>query len=161
MPDNKNVRVQLELDGAACQFFKTIERVIGELIASEHERLLSIEKRAVREKWSKERRDAEMKSAKTTVKSIADQLPGLNSKGWSVRKLERWLEARGLSTPRELVQKARLEYAKHMLRDSLMPVDEVAYRVCRERRALDKLFRVHEGVTAAEWQGWKSPRRPK
>lgn len=140
-------------DEHAARFLAIINDIIHEYIEGEHERLLDIEACALRNNWSDEQRRAVRRKAETTVAQVAAQLPGVQSSAWSVRRLERWLASRNLSTPRWLIGTRRVELAKRLMTVQRMEIDDAAYFVNREREALDALFKSREGMTAAQWLG--------
>lgn len=71
--------------------------------------------------------------------------------GTSQRSLQRLLTLHGTSFHAELVS-ARLERAKHLLRDGDAKVSSVADTIGVSERALTLLFRQHTGSTPGEWR---------
>ncbi len=134
-------------------FYDEIKSLVKQSVVQEYDRLKALYDRAEREDMPEQTLATLIRKQRTSAKFIADQLPSRQKRGWSTRKLQQWLEANKLPSPKVLIADARLDLAKQLL-TSLTPVDEVADRVGRRRRALDELFKSRTGKTAAEWQGW-------
>lgn len=147
------------LDEQSGRFLGLIKATMKEAVEDEYARLLDIDEQSVRKGWTLARHNSERCKAEASVKYVADRLPGLHALGWSVRALQRWLNMRKLPSPRWLLDSARLEHAKHLMLCKHLSIDDTAYRINREREALDALFKTREGMTAAQWLGVRSQKR--
>jgi len=132
---------------AQAPFFRRVQGVIANWIATEWETRESIRQEAASEGWDDARRkayDHAILDAHTLARAI-DNI--------SLTKLRRELNKLGAPPPGQLIRDARIAHAKHLLVTGRLLIREVADRVgYTKEKAFTQVFTESVGVTPSEYR---------